>query len=95
MAKKPWDGRFSQSTDKMVEQFTSSIAVDRELYNYDIDGSIAHLKMMARRALSRRRMPGCWKRGWKRCGKRSRMMRWHSPMPWKTSTCTCRRCALG
>ncbi|MGD9733427.1 MAG: argininosuccinate lyase [Desulfamplus sp.] len=47
MAQKPWDGRFSQSTDKMVERFTSSIDVDKELYNCDIDGSIAHLKMMA------------------------------------------------
>ncbi len=51
MAKKPWDGRFSQSTDKLVEKFTASIDVDRELYNYDIDGSIAHLKMMAHQSM--------------------------------------------
>lgn len=51
MAEKPWDGRFSQSTDKMVEKFTSSIDVDRELYSHDIDGSIAHLKMMAHEAI--------------------------------------------
>ncbi|MCP4118926.1 MAG: argininosuccinate lyase, partial [Desulfobacteraceae bacterium] len=47
MGKKPWDGRFSQGTDAMVERFTSSIDVDKELYSYDIDGSIAHLTMLA------------------------------------------------
>ncbi len=47
MGKKPWDGRFSQDTDAMVERFTSSIDVDRELYAYDIEGSIAHLTMLA------------------------------------------------
>jgi argininosuccinate lyase len=47
MGKKPWDGRFSQGTDAMVERFTSSIDVDKELYAYDIEGSIAHLTMLA------------------------------------------------
>ncbi len=47
MGKKPWDGRFTQDTDAMVERFTSSIDVDRELYVYDIEGSIAHLTMLA------------------------------------------------
>ncbi|MEZ4524566.1 MAG: argininosuccinate lyase [Desulfobacterales bacterium] len=48
MSEKPWDGRFSQSTDKLVERFTSSIAVDRRLYAYDIEGSIAHCTMLAK-----------------------------------------------
>ena len=47
MAEKPWDGRFIEKTDKMVEAFTSSIQVDKRLYRYDIDGSIAHCKMLA------------------------------------------------
>ncbi|MBF0388819.1 MAG: argininosuccinate lyase [Desulfamplus sp.] len=51
MGQKPWDGRFSQSTDKMVERFTSSIDIDKVLYNCDIDGSIAHLKMMANQSI--------------------------------------------
>ncbi len=51
MSEKPWGGRFSQSTDKMVEKFTSSIDVDRELYSHDINGSIAHLKMMAHQGI--------------------------------------------
>ncbi len=48
MAEKPWDGRFSEKTDKSVEAFTASIAYDRRLYPYDIAGSIAHSKMLAR-----------------------------------------------
>ena len=47
MSDKPWGGRFSQSTDKTVETFTSSIDVDKTLYAYDIKGSAAHVKMLA------------------------------------------------
>ena len=48
MADKPWDGRFSEKTDKSVEAFTASIAYDQRLYPYDIAGSIAHCKMLAK-----------------------------------------------
>lgn len=48
MAQKPWDGRFSEPTDKAVEAFTSSIDLDRRLYNYDIDGSAAHCRTLAK-----------------------------------------------
>ena len=48
MAEKPWDGRFSEKTDKSVEAFTASIAYDSKLYPYDIEGSIAHCKMLAK-----------------------------------------------
>lgn len=48
MSQKPWDGRFSEQTDQIVEAFTSSIAIDRHLYKYDIDGSIAHCWTLAR-----------------------------------------------
>ncbi len=48
MSQKPWDGRFSEPTDKAVEAFTASIDIDRRLYNYDIDGSIAHCSTLAR-----------------------------------------------
>ncbi len=46
MAKKPWGGRFTESTDKLVEEFTASIEFDQRLYKYDIMGSIAHCKML-------------------------------------------------
>ncbi|BBO72760.1 argininosuccinate lyase [Desulfosarcina widdelii] len=48
MAEKPWDGRFAEKTDKRVEAFTASHAYDRRLYPYDIAGSIAHCKMLAK-----------------------------------------------
>jgi len=47
MTDKLWNGRFSQKTDRKVEAFTSSIHVDKRLYKYDIEGSIAHCKMLA------------------------------------------------
>lgn len=47
MIEKPWEGRFTEKTDRNVELFTSSIDVDKRLYTYDIDGSIAHCRMLA------------------------------------------------
>ncbi|MEI7590774.1 MAG: argininosuccinate lyase [Deltaproteobacteria bacterium] len=47
MAKKAWSGRFVEETDKQVEAFTSSLSFDKRLYSHDIDGSIAHVKMLA------------------------------------------------
>jgi argininosuccinate lyase len=40
---KIWTGRISKSTDKAVEEFTSSICVDKKLYLYDIVGTAAHV----------------------------------------------------
>jgi len=49
--KKLWGGRFSQPTDKFVEEFTASIQFDQRLYRYDIQGSIAHGRMLARQGI--------------------------------------------
>jgi argininosuccinate lyase len=51
MSKKLWDGRFSEKTAKIVEDFTSSIDIDKRLYAYDIEGSIAHCRMLAKTAI--------------------------------------------
>ncbi len=51
MIEKPWEGRFAEKTDRCVELFTSSIDVDKRLYAYDIDGSIAHCQMLAHAAI--------------------------------------------
>jgi argininosuccinate lyase len=45
---KMWDGRFSASTHKLMEQFNSSIHVDKRLVFHDIKGSKAHVKMLCR-----------------------------------------------
>ena len=39
-------GRFSESTDAFVEEFTASIQFDHRLYRQDIQGSIAHARML-------------------------------------------------
>ncbi|MCB1878659.1 MAG: argininosuccinate lyase [Gammaproteobacteria bacterium] len=46
--KKLWSGRFNQPTDAFVEAFTASVEFDQRLYRYDIAGSIAHARMLAR-----------------------------------------------
>jgi argininosuccinate lyase len=51
MSEKLWNGRFSEKTDRMVEDFTSSIDIDKRLYSYDIEGSIAHCRMLAKASI--------------------------------------------
>jgi len=46
--KKPWAGRFKEATAESVERFTESISFDRRLWPYDIEGSIAHAKMLSK-----------------------------------------------
>jgi argininosuccinate lyase len=48
---KPWAGRFSEPTDAFVEAFTASVGFDRRLYRHDIEGSIAHARMLARQGI--------------------------------------------
>src|SRR6185503_7238985 len=43
---KLWQGRFESGMHPLMEQFSSSIAFDKELYREDILGSIAHAKML-------------------------------------------------
>ncbi|MFT4636150.1 MAG: argininosuccinate lyase [Arenicella sp.] len=45
---KPWGGRFTEPTNELVEAFTESISFDARLYKQDIQGSIAHSKMLAK-----------------------------------------------
>lgn len=47
-ASKPWGGRFTEPTNELVEAFTESISFDSRLYKQDIQGSIAHSKMLAK-----------------------------------------------
>lgn len=48
MSKKPWSGRFSKPTDKLIEAFTESISFDSRLIEHDIRGSIAHARMLGK-----------------------------------------------
>jgi argininosuccinate lyase len=46
MSKKLWGGRFGQSTNELVEQFSESVSFDQRLYRHDIQGSLAHATML-------------------------------------------------
>jgi len=43
---KLWGGRFRKEENKLMEDFNSSLQVDKRLYAEDIRGSIAHVKML-------------------------------------------------
>ncbi len=44
---KLWGGRFTKATDQLVHNFNASISFDRKFYRQDIEGSIAHVTMLA------------------------------------------------
>jgi argininosuccinate lyase len=44
-------GRFKQKADKLVDEYTASIPFDWRLYPYDIAGSIAHARMLAKQGI--------------------------------------------
>ncbi|HYA04007.1 MAG TPA: argininosuccinate lyase [Syntrophobacteria bacterium] len=46
-----WKGRFREATNRLVESFTASIRFDQRLSRYDIEGSIAHCRMLAQQGL--------------------------------------------
>ncbi|MCD6296420.1 MAG: argininosuccinate lyase, partial [Deltaproteobacteria bacterium] len=51
MTQKIWGGRFREETDALVNRFNASIAFDHRLYAYDIEGSMAHLRMLAKQGI--------------------------------------------
>ena len=57
MARKPqpWSGRFQKAVDERVKRFTASVGFDRRLAAVDIQGSVAHARMLAaQRIISRK-----------------------------------------
>lgn len=48
MSEKLWGGRFSKTTDEMINEFQASIGFDRRMYREDIAGSLAHAAMLAK-----------------------------------------------
>ncbi len=49
--KKLWAGRFKEKTAKTTEEFTSSVSFDVRLWKYDIEGSIAHARMLGKQKI--------------------------------------------
>ena len=56
--KKLWGGRFQSETSNIMEDFNSSIGFDWKLYHYDIEGSKAHVKMLAETGIISREEAG-------------------------------------
>ena len=48
---KLWGGRFRKETDSLVNDFNSSIRFDGRMYREDIQGSMAHAKMLAQQGI--------------------------------------------
>ncbi|MBQ8763453.1 MAG: argininosuccinate lyase [Clostridia bacterium] len=48
---KLWAGRFSKEADKKTNDFNSSISTDSRMYAQDIEGSIAHVTMLAAKGI--------------------------------------------
>jgi len=49
--KKAWAGRFAETANPLMEEFTSSLAFDKRLAQYDIRGSIAHCRMLVKQKI--------------------------------------------
>jgi argininosuccinate lyase len=50
-AKKPWGGRFTGTLDEFITRFGASLPVDRVMWEADLRGSIAHVRMLAAQAI--------------------------------------------
>ena len=48
---KLWGGRFCAQTDEKTDDFNSSVRFDKRLYREDIEGSIAHTKMLEKQGI--------------------------------------------
>ena len=46
-----WGGRFTKETDELVYRFNASIMFDRRLYRQDIEGSVAHVRMLGKQGI--------------------------------------------
>ena len=46
-----WGGRFTKATDQLVYNFNASITFDQKFYKQDIEGSIAHVKMLGKQGI--------------------------------------------
>ncbi len=47
MSDKAWGGRFEEELDAIAARFSASVDVDKRLWPQDIEGSIAHVRMLA------------------------------------------------
>jgi argininosuccinate lyase len=58
-----WSGRFKEAVDEQVKRFTASVGFDQRLAKYDIEGSLAHARMLAAAGILPRRDLAAIERG--------------------------------
>ncbi len=46
-----WGGRFTKETDQLVYNFNASISFDKKFFKQDIEGSVAHVVMLAKQGI--------------------------------------------
>lgn len=46
-----WSGRFNEPVAELVKRYTASVSFDKRLAEYDIQGSLAHAKMLAAQSI--------------------------------------------
>lgn len=51
MSKKAWGGRFQEELDEIAARFSASVDVDKRLAPEDVQGSIAHVTMLAKQGI--------------------------------------------
>jgi len=51
MTKKVWGGRFKENINEIVDAFNASIDFDKRLFTQDIEGSMAHCRMLAKQEI--------------------------------------------
>ena len=64
---KAWSGRFAEPVDRLTQRYTASVSFDRRLAEFDIQGSLAHARMLSRCGHPRprrtsRRSSAAWRR---------------------------------
>ena len=50
-AGKAWSGRFAEAVDSLTQRFNASVDFDKRLAEFDIQGSLAHARMLARQRI--------------------------------------------
>ena len=48
---KLWGGRFTKEENQLVHNFNESLSFDQKFYHQDIQGSIAHVTMLAKQGI--------------------------------------------
>ena len=85
---KLWSGRFDEPVTDLVKRFTASVAFDQRLAEFDIEGSIAHARMLHAVGIIAAADFAAIERGLRRSARRSRAARFNGRSISKTCIST-------